>query len=370
MREQSVMRVLLVLAAIHGATCWTRQAVPRSSVRPRCLITAQEDLPPDFELPPGFHESGRFGELPDLPGVGSRSKRTSKSRAKRNEVTEQARSLGAEKGYASIDDFAKDQLPVSRQPGQRRRKKEWNLAKRKPHKRDQRRQANGASVPPALSHAELLREATPVLSSAASDEGLDLVGVVLMLPPRGPTPSAFRCWIAPAADLDCEAIIPADALAQASSALRDALWLTIAGKPAISVIAVGNDLRSGRPLFDAHDFERFRGRRAQLTFREAHDGRRRLVGELVGTELAADGELCVVLHDESACAPISAPISKLLLGDKTSLHPLPDLAVATPPERDLRQEAAGAALEAKLAEMVADARAEEVELEDGRGGRG
>eukprot|EP00966_Prymnesium_polylepis_P268461 6202188-Prymnesium_polylepis.1 len=170
-----------------------------------------------------------------------------------------------------------------------------------------------------------------------------------MRPPRGPTPSAFRCWIAPAATEDGG--ISADALASASSALRDALWGAVAGKPAISVMAVGNGARSKRPLFEVSDFERFCGRRVQLTFREAFDGRRKLVGELCGLELA-EGEPCAIVLDESAGCPMRAPLDKLLLGDKTALNPPAEAAVRSLPERDARKEAAGAALEARLAEMI------------------
>ena len=159
--------------------------------------------------------------------------------------------------------------------------------------------------------------------------------------------------------------ISADALAAASSALRDGLWSAVRGKPAISVIAVGNDERSSRPLFEAAHFERFRGRRVQLTLREAVEGRRRLVGELLGTERGEGDATFVVVLDESARGPVRAPLGKLLLGDKTALCPSMTTSgaeaptpVAPPTERELQQAALEAALEAKLAKMIADDQAD------------
>ena len=325
-----------------AAAVWTTRSAP---ARHRAAV-AQSELPPDFELPPGFREHAGFAEI--LP--------TSGARAKRDEVDEYAKKLGARHGYAAVDDFVKEHVPASGQPGQRRRKKEWDPSKRKPHRKERGTGAGSkgrgvrrAKAPKdTRSHEELLRVARPALTTAAASMGIELVGVVLMRPPRGPTPSAFRCWVAsaPSAEGDCEVGLPADELARASTALRDALWREIPGKPAISVIAVGSDETSRRPLFTPADFERFRGRRVQLTFRELVDGRRRLVGELVRVEthplpdgvpdgtpdgtVVADtdgaGLACAIVADETAGAPLRAPLGKLLLGEKTSLLPRADAA--------------------------------------------
>ena len=383
-----------MLASLHATLlCWTPCAVPAANAlyaRSRPLYAAgalyprSRSLYAQLDLPPGFD----INELPDW-ATADREPKKAGARAKRNEVSDYAKSMGAEKGYAKVDDFVREHVPAAGQPGQRRRKKQWDPSKRKPHQREQRmaerRAAKEASTgPPPLSHAELLRVARPVLAAAANGVGVEFVGVVLMRPPRGTTPSAFRCWVASSRTEEEEApILSADELSRASSALRDGLWATIAGKPAISVIAVSSDARSRRPLFDASDFDRFRGRRVQLTFREAHQGRRRLVGELRGTgtcpgtgaeqqepeqgppppeqqSVEPAGELCAIVMDESARAAVFAPLSKLLLGEKTALYPR-DEAPATAErgeapaaaERDARKEIADAALEAMLAEMIA-----------------
>eukprot|EP00316_Scyphosphaera_apsteinii_P012258 CAMPEP_0119303902 /NCGR_PEP_ID=MMETSP1333-20130426/5256_1 /TAXON_ID=418940 /ORGANISM="Scyphosphaera apsteinii, Strain RCC1455" /LENGTH=409 /DNA_ID=CAMNT_0007306681 /DNA_START=130 /DNA_END=1360 /DNA_ORIENTATION=- len=226
--------------------------------------------------------------------------------SRKEEVEDRARELGG--AYGSLDEFIRDQLPVSSQPGQRRRKKEWNPAKRKPHKREK---VLGKLEGPALSHSELLHVARPALAAAAKDLGIEFVGVVLSRPPRGPTPSAFKCWI------DCEGGVMASALTEASAALRDALWGAIPGRPAITVMTPG----PARPLFSLADFERHCGLRAQVTFREVVDGRRRLVGELIGTETDDADEYALVL-DESAGKTLRAPLSTMLFGERTGLLPL------------------------------------------------
>ena len=131
-----------------------------------------------MEIPPNFNAE----DLPDLPEWST--KRSSGARQKRNDVSNYAKSLGAEKGYSNVDDFVKEHVPASGQPGQRRRKKQWDPAKRKPHKRDQRRtsdrkaakEARGNGAPAPLSHVELLRAAKPALASAAANVGVELVG--------------------------------------------------------------------------------------------------------------------------------------------------------------------------------------------------
>lgn len=356
-----------------GSYCWTPTPLPPLAVarqRVRCgPVRAQEDDLPDFDfLPPGFRDI-----VGSVPGEPAKPESTSGARAQRNEVAAYAKSLGAEKGYAAVEDFVNDHLPASGQPGQRRRKKEWNPSKRKPHKKDlQRRRERGTadeSGRRGLSHAELLSVARPALEDAASSAGLELVGVVLMRPPQGPTPSAFRCWIAPGAGLDdpdAEVVIAAEDLRIASLALRDTLWRAVAGKPAISVMAVASGERSSRPLFAPEDFERFRGRRVQLTFREAVDGRRRLTGELLGLE-SSRPEPCALVQDESSGSRVCAPLSKLLYGEKTALLPPPVMAPNPKPARnspkrksarDDAADAADAALEAKLREMIEAARSE------------
>jgi ribosome maturation factor RimP len=248
-----------------------------------------------------------------------------RERARKEE--ERARELGGP--YSSMDAFVQDHLPESSQ--QRRRKKEWNPAKRAPgsdcRKPVKVRQNDDAA--PTLSQQDLLPTARAVLADAAKGIGVELVGAVLTRPPRGPKQAgSFKCWIEAT-----DGVSPA-VLSEASTALRDALWATIPGKPDITTIAAGQS----RPLFTLTDFQRFRGQRAQLTFRNAVGGRRNLVGELLGAEAGTgdDSEPFAIILDETKGERLHAPLSQLQLGEATALVPA---ATTTQAQREPRARA-------------------------------
>ena len=93
----------------------------------------------------------------------------------------------------------------------------------------------------------------------------------------------------------------------------------IPGKPDITTIAASQS----RPLFTLADFQRFRGQRAQLTFRNAVAGRCNLVGELLGAEAGPgdDSEPFAIILDETEGERLHAPLSQLQLGEATALVP-------------------------------------------------
>ena len=261
------------------------------SLSPRCAVVASE----------GRGRSGAF--------------------ERRQQLDEEALRLGP--SYSSLDEFVRDQLPESQQRHARRRKKEWDPSKRTPHKRDERRASKRQERRAAAASApqDLLRVAQDSLSAAT--QGLasaDFVGVVIARPPSGPKQAgAFKCWIE-----GRDGTLDAATLSEASTVLRDALWSAIPGRPALTINAAG----AARPLFTAADLERFVGARVQLDFREPLNGRRRLLGELLRTEQDAEtGEVSAVVQDETAAAPLLAPLSRLRLGEHTSLRP--DDAVGT-----------------------------------------
>ena len=101
--------------------------------------------------------------------------------------------------------------------------------------------------------------------------------------------------------------------------LFSALFRAIARDPKdhITTIAAGQS----RPLFTLADFQRFRGQRAQLTFRNAVAGRCNLVGELLGAEAGHgdDSEPFAIILDETKGDRLHAPLSQLQLGEDTAL---------------------------------------------------
>jgi ribosome maturation factor RimP len=252
---------------------------------------------------------------------------TGGARGRARKEEERARELGGP--YSSVDAFVQDHLPESSQ--QRRRKKEWNPAKRAPgsdcRKAVKKRQNDDAA--PTLSQQDLLPTARSVLADAAKGIGVELVGAVLTRPPRGPKQAgSFKCWIEAS-----DGVSPA-VLSEASTALRDALWAAIPGKPDITTIAAGQS----RPLFTLADFQRFRGQRAQLTFRNAVGGRRNLVGELLGAEAGTgdDSEPFAIILDETKGERLHAPLNQLQLGEATALVPA---ATTTQAQREPRARA-------------------------------
>ena len=237
---------------------------------------------------------------------------TGGARGRARKEEERARELGGP--YSSMDAFVQDHLPESSQ--QRRRKKEWNPAKRAPgsDSRQPVKKRQNDDALPTLSQQDLLPTARSVLADAAKGIGVELVGAVLTRPPRGPKQAgSFKCWIEAS-----DGVSPA-VLSEASTALRDALWAAIPGKPDITTIAAGQS----RPLFTLADFQRFRGQRAQLTFRNAVAGRRNLVGELLGAEAGPgdDSEPFAIILDETKGERLHAPLSQLQLGEDTALVP-------------------------------------------------
>ena len=252
---------------------------------------------------------------------------TGGARGRARKEEERARELGGP--YSSMDAFVQDHLPESSQ--QRRRKKEWNPAKRAPGSdcRQPVKKRQNDDALPTLSQQDLLPTARSVLADAAKGIGVELVGAVLTRPPRGPKQAgSFKCWIEAS-----DGVSPA-VLSEASTALRDALWAAIPGKPDITTIAAGQS----RPLFTLADFQRFRGQRAQLTFRNAVAGRCNLVGELLGAEAG---------HGETKGDRLHAPLSQLQLGEDTALVP-----AATTSQSQRRRAALASALSAAAAKAV------------------
>jgi ribosome maturation factor RimP/glutaredoxin len=197
-------------------------------------------------------------------------------------------------------------------PRQRRRRASRDRSREKPGA-----PAKKSSVDPA----KLLATGRAAIEQAAVAIGVELVGVVFERLPRGSDPGAFKCWI------DSECGVDGRLLGDASRHLRDALWSVVPGRPGISCSSPGRT----RPLFSESDFERFRGMRVQIALLEPTvDGRRRLVGELLGLGTlpdSGDGEAegeepCVLVHDETAGAPVSAPLALVQLGDRSTLLPL------------------------------------------------
>ena len=142
------------------------------------------------------------------------------------------RELG--KSYGSVDEYVADRLPKSRQPNQRRRKKEWCPARRSSRREKARTHSSttAAGRPPTLD--ELLRTARSTLASATEGPELDFVGVVSVRPTKGPKQAgAFKCWIA---SKQANGVLSAEALAAASSRLRDALWEAIPGHPDLTTV--------------------------------------------------------------------------------------------------------------------------------------
>ena len=263
---------------------------------------------------------------------------TGGARGRARKEEERARELGGP--YSSVDAFVQDHLPESSQ--QRRRKKEWNPAKRAPgsDSRQPVKKRQNDDALPTLSQQDLLPTARSVLADAAKGIGVELVGAVLTRPPRGPKQAgSFKCWIEAS-----DGVSPA-VLSEASTALRDALWAAIPGKPDITTIAAGQS----RPLFTLADFQRFRGQRAQLTFRNAVAGRRNLVGELLGAEAGPgdDSEPFAIILDETKGERLHAPLSQLQLGEDTALVP-----AATTSQSQRRRAALASALSAAAAKAV------------------
>ena len=263
---------------------------------------------------------------------------TGGARGRARKEEERARELGGP--YSSMDAFVQDHLPESSQ--QRRRKKEWNPAKRAPgsDSRQPVKKRQNDDALPTLSQQDLLPTARSVLADAAKGIGVELVGAVLTRPPRGPKQAgSFKCWIEAS-----DGVSPA-VLSEASTALRDALWAAIPGKPDITTIAAGQS----RPLFTLADFQRFRGQRAQLTFRNAVAGRRNLVGELLGAEAGPgdDSEPFAIILDETKGERLHAPLSQLQLGEATALVP-----TATTSQSQRRRAALASALSAAAAKAV------------------
>ena len=290
--------------ALHATLlCWTPYtAVVPSSRWARCQQPSAVSEA-DFDL-------SDFGasELPELPDWVPRTS-SKGARAKRNEVADYAKSLGAEKGYANVDDFVQEHVPASGQPGQRRRKKQWDPSKRKPHKKERPR----SDAPPAAAPEALLAASRVAFADACSQmvEEIEFVGAVLSRVPKGENAGAYKVWV------DREVGMDADLLADVSRRLRDALRDVVPGRPAISVFTPGRT----RPLFTLGCFDRFRGLRAQVTLRESVDGRKRLKGELLGIEETAGGPY-VLVEDESAQGCVRVPFAALQLGEKTALQPL------------------------------------------------
>ena len=195
------------------------------------------------------------------------------------------------------------------------------------HPKKKGNKERASAVTPPISPEEHLTNAKAALAAAAEEVGVEFVGCVV----RASRTLAFKIWI------DQECGVEGELLGKASAALRDALWEAVPGRPAISVQTPGRT----RPLFSADDFERFRTLRAQVTLREPMaDGRKRLLGEIIGVERRAapfyhgseraigdqsgdpgPEQVFVVVHDESADAPVSAPLSAIQFGEKTALAP-------------------------------------------------
>lgn len=197
--------------------------------------------------------------------------RSGGARARREREDERIRKLGG--GYSSVDAFAEDQLPASGHVKARRRKKEWNPARRVVNARDvARRGGRNLAAEPKLSPQETLDVARAAFAAAVGlMDGIEFVGAVLMRPSRGPKEAgSFKVWVAAESGT-----LTSGMLGDTSTALRDALWDALPGRPGVTIVGAGQS----RPLFSSADFERFRGSRAQLTLREPLDGRRRLVGE-------------------------------------------------------------------------------------------
>ena len=119
----------------------------------------------------------------------------------------------------------------------------------------------------------------------------------------------------------------------------------IPGKPDITTSAASQS----RPLFTLADFQRFRGQRAQLTFRNAVAGRCNLVGELLGAEAGPgdDSEPFAIILDETQGERLHAPLSQLQLGEATALVP-----TATTSQSQRRRAALASALSAAAAKAV------------------
>ena len=234
--------------------------------------------------------------------------------ARRRQLDDEVRALGG--AYASVDAFVADQLPASRQPKHRRRHKEWDPSRRSPSRREERAAKRAALSPKEArpSPKETLCIAQAALASAAVAIDLEMVGVVLARPGRGPKEAgAFKCWVDAKGDART---LTADDLGHAAVVLRDALWVAIPGRPDITVTAGG----STRPLFSSEDLRRFCGARVQIVLREPVGGRRRLLGELLGLA-EVDGVECAMVLDESAGEERHAPVELMRLGEPTCLLP-------------------------------------------------
>ena len=177
---------------------------------------------------------------------------------------------------------------------------------------------------PSTSPDVILANAKAALAAASDSVDVEFVGCVM----RASRVLEFKVWI----DAGCG--IEGEKMGEASTALRDALWEAVPGRPAISVQTPGRT----RPLFSAEDFVRFAGQRAQVTLKTASHGRKRLLGELLGVEREArrtrldapaggtdfevEDIVYIVVHDEHVDAPVRAPLSAIQLGEKTALAPL------------------------------------------------